>query len=233
MRIGGIQKNSLIDYPQKISCVVFASGCNFDCPYCHNPDMARPSADVPLMDVEEILSFLNKRKSFLDGVVVSGGEPTCQKETVDFCRRVKSMGYPVKLDTNGSSPHVIQELINRQLVDYVAMDVKTDPDRYAPVITKTIDPDVIRSSIRIILNSGIAHEFRTTCVKPVVDETVIRAISRLIRGADLFVLQKVQFQQTPVLHPEFFKNKDWRFDDQEINKFRSIAAEWVRACIIR
>jgi pyruvate formate lyase activating enzyme len=233
MRIGGIQKNSLIDFPQKISCVVFASGCNFDCPYCHNPELAMPPEDSCLLDAEAIVSFLKKRKSFLDGVVISGGEPTLQKELFNFCRQIKTIGYPVKLDTNGSNPQVIRQLIDQQLIDYIAMDVKTDPNRYAPLITKVMDPAAIRSSIRIIMDSGIAHEFRTTCVKPIVDETGIHTIAQLIQGADLFVLQKVQFHQNPVLHPEFFQNNGWQLDAQALEKFRSIAAEFVHACIVR
>jgi pyruvate formate lyase activating enzyme len=233
MRIGGIQKNSLIDYPSKISCVVFASGCNFDCPYCHNPDLARPAADHCLLDEKSIVSFLKQRKTLLDGIVISGGEPTIQKELFDFCRLVKSIGYPVKIDTNGSNPHVIKQLVDTHLVDYIAMDVKTDPDRYSPLIVKGIAPAAIRASIRIIMKSGIPHEFRTTCVKSIVEEKDIRVISSLIQGANLFVLQKVQFHQTPVLHPEFFQNKDWQHDKQEIEHFRSVASEFVRTCMIR
>ena len=233
MRIGGIQKNSLIDYPQKISCVVFASGCNFDCPYCHNPELVKPSEDISLLDVEDVVSFLFKRKSFLDGVVISGGEPTLQKGIFDFCLRVKSIGYPVKLDTNGSKPHVIKQLIDNQLIDYIAMDVKTDPDRYTSLITKWIDPDDIRASIRVIMESGITHEFRTTCAKPIVDEAAIRTIVSLIQGADLFVLQKVRFLQNAVLHPEFFQKNDWQLNQKEIDTFCKIASDSVGTCIIR
>jgi pyruvate formate lyase activating enzyme len=233
MRIGGIQKNSLIDYPSKISCVVFASGCNFDCPYCHNPDLVKPPDIESLMDAEKVISFLQKRSALLDGVVISGGEPTIQKELLDFCRRIKSLGYPVKLDTNGSAPHVISELIDRHLVDYIAMDVKTAPDRYSQLIAKGINPAVIHASIRVIIESGIAHEFRTTCVKSIVEEKDIEAIARLIQGADLFVLQKAQIHHIPVLHPEFFQNADWQYHDQEIEQFRAAASEYVRACMIR
>ena len=233
MQIGGIQKNSLIDYPSKISCVVFTSGCNFDCPYCHNPELVKRTAGSPLLDVEEIVWFLKKRKSFLDGVVISGGEPTLQKELFDFCRQVKSIGYPVKLDTNGSKPRAIEQLIEEHLIDYIAMDVKTDPSRYASLITNKIDTAAICSSIRVIKESGIAHEFRTTCVKSIVNEADIHAIGRLIQGAKLFVLQKVQFHQNPVLHPEFFQNNNWQMDAQDIEKFRAIASEYVRDCMIR
>jgi pyruvate formate lyase activating enzyme len=233
MRIGGIQKNSLIDYPSKISCVVFASGCNFDCPYCHNPALVRPPPDSLLVDVGHVVSFLKNRTTLLDGVVISGGEPTLQKELFDFCQQVKSMGYPVKIDTNGSAPQVIKKLIDKHLVDYIAMDVKTDPKRYSPQIAKAIDPAAIFSSIRTIIESGIAHEFRTTCVKSIVNNNDIRTIAQLIRGADLYVLQKVQYPRPPVLHPEFFCNNDWQYDHHEIEKFRETASELVRICLIR
>ncbi|MCU0599381.1 MAG: anaerobic ribonucleoside-triphosphate reductase activating protein [Desulfobacterales bacterium] len=233
MRIGGIQKNSLIDYPQKISCVVFAAGCNFDCPYCHNPEIARPAAGSIGLDIEDIVSFLKKRKALLDGVVVSGGEPTLQKNIFDFCQRIKSMGYPVKLDTNGSKPHIVKALIDRRLVDYIAMDVKTDPDRYTPLIAKEMDPALIRSSIQIIMESGVAHEFRTTCVKPIVNEADILTIARLIQGSCLYVLQKAHFHQSPVLHPEFFQYNNWQIDAHEIEKFRTVAADFVQTCMIR
>jgi pyruvate formate lyase activating enzyme len=233
MRIGGIQKNSLIDYPSKISCVVFTSGCNFNCPYCHNPELAKPTAESILLDVEHVVSFLKKRKNLLDGIVISGGEPTIQKDLFDFCQRIKSMGYPVKIDTNGSAPLVIKELIDRRLVDYIAMDIKTDPKRYSPLITKAIDPSAICSSIRTIIESGVLHEFRTTCVKSIVDEKDIRIIARLIQGAELFVLQKVQYPQPPVLNPEFFHNDDWKYDLKEIEQFRSTASKFVQKCMIR
>ncbi len=233
MRIGGIQKNSLIDYPKKISCVIFAAGCNFHCPYCHNPDLVRPSARVTLLDPSEIISFLHNRKTFLDGVVISGGEPTLQAELFDFCKRIKDMGYPVKLDTNGSHPEVLWKLIHKGLVDYIAMDIKTTPKHYAPHIAQRADPVAIHAAIQTIIHSGIPHEFRTTCIKPIVNENDIRRIANLIQGADLYVLQKARLQESPVLNPKFFSPFHWQVEDQEMETFRAIAANAVRACMIR
>jgi len=150
MIIGGIQKTSLIDYPSKISCVIFVSGCNFDCPYCHNPDLVKRSSSNLLIDVYEVLEFLKKRRPLLDGIVITGGEPTLQGDLFGFCEQIKTLGYPVKLDTNGSRPGVIKQLIEKKLIDYIAMDIKTAPDRYSPDITKTYNSDDLCGSIQFI-----------------------------------------------------------------------------------
>ncbi len=231
MRIGGIQKTSLIDYPSKISCVIFTLGCNFDCPYCHNPELVKPSLKEKGLDPQEVLAFLKKRRPILGGVVITGGEPTLQSDLSFFCREVKNLGYPIKLDTNGSRPNVVRQLIDESLIDYIAMDVKTVPERYAPVIAPRCEPRDIRSSVQMILKSGLPHEFRTTCVKPMVDEDAMGIMSRIIDGADLLALQKVQTQN--VLHPEFFNGKDRCYSDPDLKRLQSIAAPHVKSCIIR
>ncbi len=232
MVLGGMQKTSLIDYPEKTSCVLFFSGCNFSCPYCHNPDLARNCGKIPSMSEEKtVYDFLEKRKGFLDGVVISGGEPTLQEDLFVLCEKVKKMGYPVKLDTNGSRPKVLQRLIKEGLVDYIAMDVKTDPLRYSPLIQKGCDPSRILSSIRLIMESSLPYEFKTTCIKPLVDARVVESISRLINGARLYALQ--QFRHTDVLQPEFFENDTHTYQDHELIDFQSIAQPYVRRCITR
>ena len=133
MHIGGMQKNSLIDYPGKLSSVIFFSGCNFDCPFCHNPELARGSAACQAdLTASNICNFLEQRQGFLDGVVLSGGEPTLQNDLEELCIRIKGFGFPVKLDTNGSRPKVLEGLIEKKLVDYIAMDLKTDPVLFEP-----------------------------------------------------------------------------------------------------
>lgn len=232
MVFGGLQKNSFIDYPGKISCVLFTSGCNFDCPYCHNPDLAKGCAKYSPFSTENgVYDFLDSRKAFLDGVVISGGEPTLQKDLVTLCEKVKNMGYPVKLDTNGSRPKVIKQLIDEGLVDYIAMDIKTDPFNYSPLIKKDCKPDNIISSIRIIMESDSAYEFKTTCIKPIINKDIIESISRRIQGAMLYALQ--QFQNTDVLHPEFFQENEESYDPDELLHFKSIAEPWVKKCIVR
>ena len=228
--IGGLQKSSLIDYPGKISCVLFLSGCNFACPYCHNPDLAKGCLAANISE-NSIYDFLESRREFLDGVVISGGEPTLQKDLIRLCRKIKQMGYPVKIDTNGSRPRVVQTLIDEGLVDYVAMDIKTDPARYFPLIQKKCSEENIIASIRIIMKSKIDYEFRTTCIKPFIDADVIENISRLISGAKLYALQK--FRNTGVLQPEFFHGNECGCSDDELMHLKSLTKPWVKRCIIR
>jgi pyruvate formate lyase activating enzyme len=232
MHFGGIQKSSLIDFPGRMSCVFFLSGCNFDCPYCHNPDLVRGNLDYSeVLEGNRVFHFLEKRKGFLDGVVVSGGEPTLQKDLPSFCDRIKNLGYSVKLDTNGSRPNELKRLIDNGLVDYVAMDIKTDPLHYDPVIEKKNDPRNILSSIRIIMSSALDYEFRTTCVKGIVDELIIQNIARTIKGAKRYILQA--FQNKNILHPEFFLGIDPYLNDNDLTHLKSIAEPWVHECLVR
>jgi pyruvate formate lyase activating enzyme len=232
MNFGGLQKASLIDYPEKVSCVLFFSGCNFECPYCHNPQLAKGCIKVaPFRNGEGIYGFLERRRTFLDGVVISGGEPTLDKDLVTLCEKIKRMGYPIKLDTNGSRPDIIEKLIHEDLVDYIAMDVKTDLFHYAPFIQKDPDPALILRSIEAVMTSAPDYEFRTTCVRPFVDEKSIESIARTIGGAKLYVLQP--FRPGEVLHPEFFRGQETVYDKDQMTVLQSIAAPWVEACIVR
>ena len=229
---GGLQKQSLIDYPQKLSCVLFTSGCNFICPYCHNPDLVRNRQGIsPRLKPERIYHFLEKRKDFLDGVVISGGEPTLHKDLPEVCRKIKDMGYPIKLDTNGSRPEIISWLIRHGLVDYIAMDIKTDPHAYPRDISPTIGSEKICRSIDIIMTCGHPYEFRTTCVQPFVNAGVIDKIVRKIQGATCFALQ--QFKDENVLRPDFFKNLPPPYSHTDLERFQAMAAPWVQTCIVR
>ena len=230
MVIGGWQKNSFIDYPEKISCVLFLSGCNFDCPYCFNPDLVKNNPKN-VIDLNHVFNFLETRKGLLNGVVISGGEPTLHEELFLLCEKIRQMGFSIKLDTNGSQPHVIKRLIHEGMLDYIAMDIKTDPVMYPSFIQKNCNPDHILSSINIIMESSLDYEFRTTCIKPLVDAKILERISVRIKGAMLYALQ--QFQHTEVLHPEFFTEKERRFTDDELLHLKDIAKIWVKRCIVR
>ncbi len=232
MIFGGIQKNSLIDYPEKVSCILFLSGCNFRCPYCHNPQLvAETKAPPDFLTEKWFLQFLEKRKGFLDGVVVSGGEPTLQNRLPLLCKKIKALGYPIKIDTNGSRPEILRRLIDDKLVDYIAMDIKTVPESYYPHIAKENRPEMILSSIRIILESKIDHEFRTTCVRPFITEEIIKKITVLIEGADRFVLQ--QFQDTGILNPTFFDDTGSPYTGSELRQFRTLSQPYAGVCTIR
>ena len=232
MVFGSLQKNSLIDYPGKVCCVLFLSGCNFSCPYCHNPDLVNGDRSyISSFDIHELYEFLEKRKGFLDGVVISGGEPTIHKELARLCIKIKQIGYSLKLDTNGSRPKIIKQLINEGLVDYIAMDIKTDPFQYSPLIKQDYNPSHILSSIQLIMESSIAYEFRTTCVRPFVDDCHIEKIANIIEGATLYVLQR--FRNTGVLHPEFFSNINPGYDKTEIMCLQDIIKKKKKKCIIR
>ena len=161
MIFGGIQKSSLIDFPGKVACVLFLSGCNFRCPYCHNPELVlgKPAA-VPSLEEDAVFAMLETRRGFLDGVVISGGEPTLDPGLPTLCKTIRGMGFSVKLDTNGSRPYVLSRLMEDGLIDYVAMDLKTVPDQYAPHFWKNGRPADILKSIQLILTAGFPTNSR-------------------------------------------------------------------------
>ncbi len=232
MFFGGIQKNSLIDFPGKMSCVLFLSGCNFACPYCHNPDLARgappPESRIPL---ETAFEFLEKRRGLLDGVVISGGEPTLESRLSELCTRIKALGYQVKLDTNGSRPDVLARLFDEDRLDYVAMDIKAPPALYAPIISPIDVTAEIEKSIDLITSSNVDYEFRTTCARPFAGPDTIGYIARSIQGARKYVLQK--FNPDNVLDPAFFRGHPQQPDASQLEKIRAKIAPLVKVCTIR
>ncbi|EFK08162.1 anaerobic ribonucleoside-triphosphate reductase activating protein [delta proteobacterium NaphS2] len=233
MIIGGIQKSSLIDYSGKISCVVFLAGCNFTCPYCHNPDLVRRKPfNGSHFDEKKIYAFLESRKGFLDGVVISGGEPTLNEHLPHFLERIKHLGYPVKLDTNGTRPRMVRRLIDNGLIDYIAMDIKADPLAYPLYIAGSYNPQSILTSVEIIRNSELPHEFRTTCVKPMVNEQGIRNIAQAITVAPLYALQRF-CDDNGVLDPRFFDRMGSGHDRDELIRLQAIASPWVKKCVVR
>jgi pyruvate formate lyase activating enzyme len=189
MKIGGVQKFSLIDYPGRICAIVFTQGCNFHCPYCHNPELVDPAQYGPLLSEEEVISFLAKRRGKLDAVTLSGGEPTLQPDLERFLGEIKGMGYLAKIDTNGSMPDVLERLIRDCLVDYLAMDLKGPLEKYGQITGTDVQIDNIRKSIDLITGSGVDHEFRTTVVRSQLDSEDLSAMSRLLTKAKLYVLQ--------------------------------------------
>lgn len=229
MIIGGLQKTSIIDFPGKISCVLFCAGCNFRCPYCHNPSLIS-AGEKPLLSTDAFFEFLKERVSFLDGVVITGGEPTLQKDLAELCAAIKDLGFAIKLDTNGSRPELIKALLADNLVDYLAMDIKTEPERYAPHISQTCAPETLLASMDLIKASGLAYEFRTTCIRPFVDSAIIERMADLVAGAPLHVLQHCRREN--ILDPDFFSD-DSDISNAEMKAFQKIIEPKVGKCIIR
>jgi pyruvate formate lyase activating enzyme len=192
MRLGGLQKLSLIDYPGKVAAIVFTQGCNFRCGYCHNPELVVPREYCPVLPEEEVMAFLRSRQDYLEGVVVTGGEPTIQEGLISFLDKLKRLGYLVKLDTNGSRPEVLKQVISLRLVNYVAMDVKASLIRYDEVTNVPVSTEKIKESIRIIIESGIPHEFRTTAVKAFHSVGDLLEIRSLVEGARQYTLQRAK-----------------------------------------
>ncbi len=199
MKIGGFQKVSLIDYPGRISAVVFTQGCNFRCPFCHNPELVDPERFEPVLDDAEVLDFLSKRRGKLDGVSITGGEPTLQPDLAAFAARLKEMEFLVKIDTNGSRPEVLRDLVERRLVDFLAMDVKGPLRKYDALTGVRNSGRDIRESIALIMASGIPCEFRTTVVPSLLAERDFREIGKLVEKASRFVLQR--YARTKQLDP--------------------------------
>lgn len=208
MHIGGLQKLSLIDYPGKLAAVVFTRGCNFRCGYCHNPELVIPARYVQPVSMDYVLDFLSGRRYMLDAVVVSGGEPTIHRDLPEFLARIRVMPFLVKLDTNGSNPAMLEDLIQSRTVDYIAMDVKAGPERYDAVCRTHCCADSIRKSITLIKNSGIAHEFRTTVVKSLYAETEMSQIRRLIEGCHRYRLQNARLDDA-ILDPKLAAGKEF------------------------
>ena len=188
MNIQGYQKLSLLDYPEKTACTVFTGGCNLRCPFCHNASLVRTPFEVGSMETE-VLEYLSRRAGLLDGVCVTGGEPLLQPNLADFTRRLRSMGYLVKLDTNGTLPDRLRALLATGTIDYVAMDVKSALVHYDAAVGCEIDTQRIVESIRLIQASGIAHEFRTTAVKGIHSPSDFEAIAQLIGAKSSYFIQ--------------------------------------------
>lgn len=203
MIAGGFQKNSLIDFPGKISSVVFTKGCNFKCPYCHNPELISFEKDEFIVDTDEIFDFLKKRKGFIDAVVITGGEPCLQKDIIDFAKKIKNLGFLLKLDTNGSRPEVVEKLLKENLLDLIAMDIKTLFNNYDDLTNEKNMEEKLKTSVSLIMNSGVDYYFRTTCAPPFVTKKNFSEVIAQIKGAKKYVIQK--FNNKKVLNPDFFQ----------------------------
>lgn len=217
---------SMVDYDGKIACTVFTGGCNFRCPFCHNASLVL-GVDRQTIDEGEVLEYLTKRRGLVDALVVSGGEPTLQQDLEDFIRKVKGLGYLVKLDTNGTNPDVVEHLIGEGLLDYIAMDVKNSEKKYPLTVDRQVDIGVIERSIEIIKNSGVAYEFRTTLIREFHTEDDISKIADMISGAERYYMQKYNDNDGCISHGYS------AFDKSEVERFKALFDGKVKSVEIR
>lgn len=220
--IKGINKTTLVDYPPYTSSTIFLSGCNFRCPFCHNPDLVEGFHLLDDISEKEILEFLDTRKKWIDAVCITGGEPCIQKDLPQFIKKIKDKGFLLKLDTNGTNPDMIKFLLKNNLIDKIAMDIKSSKENYSDAIGKdsSIYIDKIQKSIDLIKNSGIDYEFRTTVVPDLVRKEDIKEIGLWIGNAKKFAIQN--FRYSGKMLDESFKDKKPFFKDELLEMKQSV-----------
>lgn len=228
MIVGGFQRFSLIDYPGKISAVIFTRQCNFRCKYCHNPELVLPERYSKEISVSSIFDFLESRRNKLDAVTISGGEPTEHKDLSIIIRDIKNMGFLVKLDTNGSRPEILEKLIVDNLIDYLAMDIKAPFTKYNKITGVPVKIEKIKESIDIIMSSKVEYEFRTTVVKKLLNKEDLLNIAKGIKGAKRYYIQKYIFLKSFKKNPNLSSYSEKELEDIAFN-----IKKYVKKCRIR
>lgn len=232
MLIGGVQTLSLLDFPGKVATIVFTAGCNFRCGFCHNPQFVDPKQikklQKDLIPEHKFFTFLESRKNFIDGVVISGGEPTIHSDLVSFIDRIKKMGFLTKLDTNGTNPDVIKELLNKDLIDYFAMDIKNIPAEYDAICGVKVNFENIKKSRDLIINSGIKHEFRTTVLQNFHNKDKIAQIAQFCQGADKYTIQNFRPEKT--LDKKF--GSFHGFLPKQLAEFKNVAEKYIKNVVV-
>jgi len=234
MIIAGLQKSTLIDYPKKIACVVFLAVCNFRCPWCYSAELVLPLkiANQPRISEQEFFSFLRERKGLLDGVVICGGEPTVNKDLPNFIEKIKQLGFSVKLDTNGSNPEMLKDLVKARLVDYVAMDIKASPNNkiYQSILGEGVKLTDIEESVKFLKNYNIDFEFRTTVVPSIHSKEEFKEIANWIGGENvIYYLQSFRAEKT--IDPEFEKVKP--FQEEYLKEIAKEISPYFKICQLR
>lgn len=237
MIIGGLEKLSVLDFPGRLAAIVFTSGCNFRCRYCYNPELVLPKKgneqekEGPgLISSEDLFLFLKERFGRLEAVVISGGEPTLHKDLPEFIKKIRKIGYLVKLDTNGTNPEMLKSLIDEKLLDYIAMDIKAGEEDYEKVIALKTDMSKIKESIDIIMKSGLAYEFRSTLVPGLINKEGFLGMGKLIKGAEKWYLQN--FKSDTNLVDESFINLQ-PFSSKEMEDFVTLGKKFTNICECR
>lgn len=227
--IKGFMKTSMLDYPGKIASVIFLSRCTFHCPYCHNKELVVNDPRLIPFEEDYVLDYLKKKKDWIDGVVISGGEPTMHKGVPELCKKIKNMGFDIKLDTNGTNPVMLKELIDNKLVDYVAMDVKSSKENYEKATAVKVNMENIEKSVKILIDSDIDYEFRTTVLPGIVSVDDIKSISLWIKGAKAFYIQ--QFVPIKTLNESYMKKQPYL--NSVLYQMRDAAKDNVMLCEVR
>ena len=228
MQIRGLQKLTLLDYPEKVACTIFTGGCNLRCPFCHNASLVIGPNKGGMISEMAITSFLKQRRGLLDGVCVTGGEPLLHRDIADFLRPIKALGYLVKLDTNGSFPDQLKELVTRKLIDYVAMDIKSSPEQYEKAAgVSRGDFSRIRDSIDYLLGEPVDYEFRTTVVKGLHDAEIMQDLAQTIRGAKRYYLQ------TFVDSGDLIGTGMSAFSEGDMHRFLDVVSPYVNMAALR
>lgn len=235
MIIGGLEKLTLLDYPDHLAAIIFTSGCNFRCRYCYNPMLVLPEKknsdknkkDLNSIGNEDLFLFLKKRFGKLEGVVITGGEPTLHHDLPDFIKKIKDLGYLVKLDTNGTNPEMLATLIKNKLVDYIAMDIKADFDNYEKVVGVMVNFKNLEKSVKMIMASDLPYEFRSTLVPGLVDKDIFVSMAKLIKGAKKWYLQNFK-SDTNLVDPELQGRR--KFSNKEMKEFVALGKDFVELC---
>lgn len=229
MKLSAIQRFTMLDYPGRVACIAFTPGCDMRCGFCHNPEFVLPEKIAELkgnfISSETFFNFLDKRRGLLEGVVVSGGEPTIWHDLPEFFREIKERGFLTKLDTNGNHPEMLRKLLQDKLVDYVAMDVKTSLPEYAKLVGGGVKAENIKESIALLKASGIPYEFRTTLIKEIHPETVLQDMEQLLSGSERYYLQT--FRPGHTLNPVFAAYHPFSLGEMQdiVKRFSSVAKE--------
>jgi pyruvate formate lyase activating enzyme len=231
MIIGGLQKTTLIDFPGKIAATVFTSGCNFFCPWCYSAELVLPEKikKHPRISEEEFFNFLKSRQGLLEGVAICGGEPTLQADLPDFIKKIKELGFLVKLDTNGSNPRMLKDLIDGKKIDYVAMDIKTSKEKYEETLKGNVNMKDIEESVKILKEGKLDYEFRTTVVPGIHKKEDILALAQWIKGAPKYYLQK--FMPAKTIDPGFERIKS--YPDTWFSDVKKEISPYFNICEIR
>jgi len=228
LKIAGIQKTTLLDYPTKIAAIVFTQGCNFRCGYCHNPDLLEQNKNTDFLP-ENFISFLKTRQGKLDGVVITGGEPTLQSGLYDFIKQIKQLDFAVKLDTNGTNPKILKKLLSENLVDYIAMDIKAPFEKYSEITGINVNTNNIKTSIDLIIKSLIEYEFRTTVLKSQLSFEDFDKIGQTIKGANLYYLQK--FVPNKIYNEKL--NSDITYNNDELQTICNHMKQYIKEVTYR